>query len=68
MEKHKEIIECPECGKRQTAEVFHPLPWWSYIHDCIYCKYTIMESEWICVDKESINPTFGNTLLGAVPF
>ncbi len=32
MEKHKEIIECPECGKRQTAEVFHPLPWWSYIH------------------------------------
>jgi ssDNA-binding Zn-finger/Zn-ribbon topoisomerase 1 len=52
MEKHKETIECPECGKRQTAEVLHTLPWWSYVHNCVSCRYTIMESEWSCIDTE----------------
>jgi len=52
MEKHKEKIKCPECGKRQFAEVLHTLPWWSYIHNCVSCRYTIMESEWMIVKKK----------------
>lgn len=52
MEKHIEQIECPECGKRQVAEVLHTFPWWSYVHNCVSCRYTIMESEWTLVDTE----------------
>lgn len=52
MEKHIEQIECPECGKRQMANVLHTLPWWSYVHDCVSCKYTIMESEWVLINTE----------------
>jgi hypothetical protein len=52
MKKHKETIECPECKKKQIAEVLHTFPWWSYIHNCVNCNYTIMESEWTCIDTE----------------
>ena len=52
MEKHIEQIECPECGKRQIATVLHTFPWWSYVHDCVSCKYTIMESEWVLINTE----------------
>ena len=52
MGKHIEQIECPECGKRQIATVLHTLPWWSYVHDCVSCKYTIMESEWVLINTE----------------
>ena len=43
---HTEEIKCPECNKEQTANVAHTLPWYSYVHECIECKYIIMESEW----------------------
>ena len=52
MEIHKEEIECPECGKRQQATVLHTFPWFSYVHDCVGCKYTIMESEWNLLHTE----------------
>ncbi len=52
MQSHKECIECPECGKRQLAEVLHTYPWWAYIHTCFSCKYVITESEWIRIAKE----------------
>jgi len=52
LEKHIEQIECPECGKIQIATVLHTLPFWSYVHNCVSCKYTIMESEWILIKKE----------------
>jgi len=52
LEKHIEKIECPECGKRQKATVLHTLPFWSYVHNCVSCKYTIMESEWTLINKE----------------
>jgi len=52
MEKHIEQIECPECGKRQIATVLHTEPWWSYVHHCVSCKYTIMESEWVLINTE----------------
>lgn len=51
MEEHIEMIECPECGKRQLAKVIHTLPWWQYVHNCVNCKYIIMESEWILIHK-----------------
>lgn len=46
MESHIETIECPECGKVQRAIVEHSEPWFTYVHTCIGCDYTIMESEW----------------------
>jgi len=52
LEKHIEKIECPECGKRQIATVLHTSPFWSYVHNCVSCKHTIMESEWILINKE----------------
>ena len=52
MEKHIEQIECPECGKRQIATVLHTIPWWSYVHYCVSCKYTIMESEWVLINTQ----------------
>jgi ribosomal protein S27E len=51
MEKHLEKIKCPECGLIQIATVLHTLPWFSYYHDCINCKHTIMESEWECIAR-----------------
>ena len=46
IEKHAETIICPECNGIQEAEVLHTFPYATYIHDCIHCGYTIMESEW----------------------
>jgi DNA-directed RNA polymerase subunit RPC12/RpoP len=43
---HKEVIKCPNCSKEQVAIVKHTWPFFTYIHDCEYCNYTIMESEW----------------------
>jgi Zn ribbon nucleic-acid-binding protein len=55
LKKHIETIKCPECGKKQKAEVWHTYPWWSYVHTCISCNYLIMESEWDLVKKKSTN-------------
>jgi predicted RNA-binding Zn-ribbon protein involved in translation (DUF1610 family) len=50
---HAERIRCPECGQEQDAVVQHTRPWWTYIHDCEKCGYTIMESEWeVVVDEQ----------------
>ena len=46
MGKVKEIIICPECNTIQEATVKQSIPFWVYIHDCINCGYTIMESDW----------------------
>lgn len=51
IESHKETIKCPECERIQTAEVLHTLPWATYIHTCVNCKHTIMESEWNLISK-----------------
>jgi ribosomal protein S27E len=50
-ETHTEEIRCPECGLVQFATVDHTFPWWTYIHDCLGCGYTIMESDWIVLEK-----------------
>ena len=52
IEKHIEEIECPECGKRQLATVLHTIPFYTYIKNCISCKYTIMESDWVLINTE----------------
>ena len=41
-------IVCPECGLVQEAmiERYADEPWPRFIHDCVGCGYTIMESEW----------------------
>lgn len=46
---HTEIIKCPECSKIQSANVKHTQPFYSYVHECIKCKYIIMESEWVTI-------------------
>lgn len=48
---HLENIICPNCGHTQQASVLHTNPWWSYVHDCTVCNYTIMESEWETVES-----------------
>lgn len=40
------IICCPNCNLLQAAIVEHTFPWATFIHECVGCKYTIMESEW----------------------
>lgn len=45
-EFHLEFIECPQCLNIQDAPVGHTQPVYSYTHDCRYCGYTILESEW----------------------
>lgn len=42
------IISCPECQTVQKAAIVFDdrHPWPIYVHDCIGCGYTIMESEW----------------------
>jgi ribosomal protein S27E len=52
IDSHIEEIECPECGKRQMATVYHTMPFYNFVHHCISCKYVIMESEWILVNTE----------------
>lgn len=46
MENITEVIKCPECGCIQEAMVDSSSIFDTYIHDCIECSYTIMESEW----------------------
>ena len=46
MEYHEETIICPKCGKVQVAKVEHTAPFYSYVHECEKCGYTILESEW----------------------
>ncbi len=43
-----EFIWCPNCNgiEKATVEFVEPMPFPAYIHDCTYCGYTIMESEW----------------------
>ena len=43
---HIEWIECPECKKEQGSFVEYTFPFYSYVHECLKCKYIIMESEW----------------------
>lgn len=43
---HLEKIKCPDCSCVQDGEVMHTFPFWTYIHQCTGCGYTIMESEW----------------------
>ena len=56
-EKHTETIICPECNGIQEAEVLHTFPYATYIHDCIHCGYTIMESEWNKVTDKTVADT-----------
>lgn len=56
MKTHKEHIWCPNCGKHQVAKVEHTNPFWTYIHECITCGYTIMESEWNKVQEDKFIP------------
>ncbi len=59
---HYEIIYCPGCEKICTATVAHTDPFWSYVHFCEHCGYTIMESEWNEVkDQLDLN---GNVISG----
>jgi len=43
-----ERIRCPECRRVQDAkcQLYFGATFWSYVHLCIQCGYTIMESEW----------------------
>lgn len=43
---HTKTIQCPMCDHIQQAEVEHTFPFYTYIHDCEKCGYTILESEW----------------------
>jgi Zn ribbon nucleic-acid-binding protein len=46
-----EIIRCPNCGSIETAIVTETPLWNIYVHDCIKCGFTIMESEWERVEQ-----------------
>lgn len=41
-----EAVKCPECGIAQEAKVEELVPFNNYTHQCSYCNYIIMESEW----------------------
>lgn len=56
---HQEWIECPSCGSIEVAIVKHTSPFWTYIHDCGKCGYTITESEFDVVPKPSLNLKLG---------
>lgn len=53
---HYESIVCPECDKEQLATVEHSMPFFTYIHECVNCGYTIMESEWQKVIPQFFEP------------
>jgi len=44
--QHTESIVCPNCNHIEQATVLHTAPFYSYVHICAACKYTIIESEW----------------------
>lgn len=46
VDKYPVMIKCPECDTVQAAFVEKTIPFGTFIHDCVNCKYTIMESEW----------------------
>lgn len=51
----KQLICCPECGSVELATIdTSSVPWWTYIHDCKNCGYTIMESEWDALPAISV--------------
>jgi Zn ribbon nucleic-acid-binding protein len=43
-----EWISCPACDAVQRAIIVwaEPEPWPRYVHECVRCGYTILESEW----------------------
>lgn len=43
---YPEMICCPDCNTIQAAIVEIAIPFGSYVHECVNCKYIIMESEW----------------------
>ena len=45
---HSCLILCPECGGICQAEVeqLPGEPFATYLHECEYCEYVIMESDW----------------------
>jgi uncharacterized protein (DUF2225 family) len=49
---HTETIRCPDCGLIQDAIVEHTIPFYSYVHTCTFCGYTVMESDWEKVQEE----------------
>jgi hypothetical protein len=49
---HQETIICPSCEREQVATVEHTWPWYSCVHICNECGYTIMESEWEKANKQ----------------
>ena len=52
---HYEWIKCPECNLEQKALVQHAIPFYIRVHDCIKCKYLIMESEWNNINQQKNN-------------
>ena len=44
------IIKCPSCRTTQSAIIEHTIPFFTYIHHCVSCKYVIMESEWDIIE------------------
>lgn len=50
-----DVIECPNCGAQQEAEVTWTKghPWPSFVHTCTECEYLIGESEWNSVSVEA---------------
>jgi len=49
---HIDLIKCPSCDEIQLAVVEHTMPFYSYVHECVKCRYVIMESEWEIVKKQ----------------
>lgn len=51
------MIKCPACYTVQSAIVEHTIPFGTYIHHCVNCDYTIMESEWTIVEPFIVKQT-----------
>lgn len=53
---HQEAIECPACKLKQfaTVEFEEWMPFPAYVHECVGCKYIIMESEWTQVNASEV--------------
>lgn len=49
-----EYIRCPECGREQYSEVDICWPFNGYVHECVWCGYMILESEWNTVERECV--------------
>lgn len=54
-----EMIKCPACDIVQAAIFEHTVPFGTYVHECVNCKYVIMESEWTSIKpfKQETAPT-----------